>query len=107
MRAFDIVMTNPPYFSGTPRKDGAHHNADIYKWTAACVKRLKPRGMFYTIVVPDVLDKVIAALHDAKCGGITIQPLATARGIERAIVSARLGVKSPAKIFFPVDLNAE
>ncbi|MDR3208344.1 MAG: methyltransferase [Rickettsiales bacterium] len=106
-RLFDVVVTNPPYSSGTPRKDAAHHNADIYKWTAACAKRMKARGMFYAIAAPDVMDKIIAALHDSKCGEISVQPLATKKGIERVIISARLGVKTPARIFFPVDLNTD
>ncbi|MDR1071586.1 MAG: methyltransferase [Rickettsiales bacterium] len=106
-RLFDAVVTNPPYFSGTPRADAAHHNADIYKWTAACAKRVKARGMLYMIVAPGVLDKAVAALHDSKFGEISIRPLATERGIERVVVSARLGVRTPAKIFFPVDLNAD
>ena len=97
-RQFDLVITNPPYFSGTARKDGAHHNADIYEWTAACVRRLRPRGVFYAIVPPAVMDKVIAALYDGKCGGLAIRPIVTSNGIARLVISARLGVKTPARI---------
>lgn len=105
-RQFDFVVTNPPYFSGTPRKDGAHHNVDIYKWTAASAKRVRPRGYFYAIAGVDVMDKVIAALHDAKCGGITLKligrspggKLGAQNGIERVVISARKNVKTPARI---------
>ena len=101
---FDIVVTNPPYFSGTPREDGAHHNADIYEWTRACVKRLTPRGMFYTIVAPDVLDQVVAAMYDGKLGGITLKPIVTKHdNIERVVISGRLNVKTPARIIFPPE----
>jgi len=101
---FDIVITNPPYFSGTPRKDKAHHNVDIYEWTRACIKRLAPRGMFYTIVAPDVLDQVVAAMYDAKLGAITLHPIATKTdNIERIVISGRLGVKTKANMFFPID----
>ncbi|MDR2268651.1 MAG: methyltransferase [Rickettsiales bacterium] len=104
-RLFDFVVTNPPYFSGTARKDGAHHNVNIYEWTASCVKRLRARGMFFCIVAPAVMDKVIAALHDGKCGKIEIKPFATSNGIKRVIISARLGVKTPTKIFFSIDFD--
>jgi tRNA1(Val) A37 N6-methylase TrmN6 len=97
-RLFDCVVTNPPYFSGTPRNDNAHHNIDIYEWVRACVRRLRARGMFFSIVAPDVLDKVIAALYNSKCGKIELHPIATSSGIERVIISARLGVKTPASI---------
>ena len=30
---FDLVITNPPYFYGTPAEHNAHHNADITRWT--------------------------------------------------------------------------
>jgi hypothetical protein len=63
--------------------------------------------MFHMISAPDAMDKAIAALHDSKCGGISIRPLATENGIERVVISARLGVRTPARIFFPVDLNAD
>jgi len=99
---FDIVVTNPPYFSGTPREDAAHHNADIYEWTRACIRRLTPRGMFYTIVAPVVFDQVVAAAYDAKLGAITMRPIATKTdNIERIIISGRLGVKSPSKLCSP------
>ena len=28
-RTFDLVVTNPPYFYGTPAKHNAHHNANL------------------------------------------------------------------------------
>ena len=103
-KKFDIVMTNPPYFSGTPRDDAAHHNVDIYEWTRSCVKRLVPRGIFYTIVAPDVLDQVVAALYYSKCGAITLHPIATnGDNIERIVISGRLNVKTKSKMFFPID----
>jgi tRNA1Val (adenine37-N6)-methyltransferase len=99
---FDVVVTNPPFFAGTPKKSGAHHNADIYKWTAAAAKRLRARGFIYIIVPPGALDKVVAALYDSKCGEITIRPIETSKGIERVVISGRLGVKSPARLLPPV-----
>ncbi|GHV31821.1 hypothetical protein AGMMS4952_21160 [Spirochaetia bacterium] len=103
VRTFDIVMTNPPFFSGTARADAAHHNANIFEWTRACVRRLKPRGMFYCIIDGPKIPDVIAALYDAKMGGVQIAPLQTGNKIERVIICARSGVKTPAIIFPPLD----
>jgi tRNA1(Val) A37 N6-methylase TrmN6 len=91
-RQFDLVVTNPPYFFGTPRDDAAHHNADVYEWTNACAKRLRARGRFFAIADAGVMDKVIAALVTRKCGGITVM-----RAGERVVIGARAGVKTPAK----------
>jgi tRNA1(Val) A37 N6-methylase TrmN6 len=100
------VITNPPYFSGTPRADGAHHNADVYEWTRACARRLKARGTFLCIVAPAVLDKVVSALRDSKCGKIELSPIATGRGIERVVISARLGVGTGAAIAMPLAADS-
>jgi tRNA1(Val) A37 N6-methylase TrmN6 len=100
---FDCVVTNPPYFSGTERMDKAHHNIDVYKWVSMCTKRLRSRGTFHCIVCPDVMDKTFAALVDSKCGKIEIQPIQTSNGIERVIISARLGVKTPSKLFVAIN----
>ena len=100
-RQFDFVVTNPPYFSGTPRRDNAHHNVDIYGWTSACVKRLRARGVFYCIVSTGVMDKVIAALSNGKCGGITVRVAPS----DRVIISGRLGVKTGAKLLIDLCSN--
>lgn len=96
---FDTVVSNPPYFTGTARTDAAHHNVDIYEWTRSCIRRLRTRGMFYCIVSPNVVDKVVAAMYDSKCGKIELHPIETSNGIERVIISGRLGVKSPSSIY--------
>jgi tRNA1(Val) A37 N6-methylase TrmN6 len=102
-KLFDCVVTNPPYFSGTERSDRAHHNIDIYKWVSACIKRLRSRGTFHCILSTDVMDLAIAALVNSKCGKIEIQPIQTSNGIERIIISARLGVKTPSKLFVAMN----
>mgnify|MGYP003304723280 CR=1 FL=1 len=40
-RTFDLVITTPPYFYGTPAKHNAHHNADLNTWIKKCVARKK------------------------------------------------------------------
>ncbi len=113
-RTFDLVITNPPYFMGSAAKHNAHHNADIYAWTKKCIARVKPRGHFATIVATGVIDKVIAALHDANAGDIEIIPLfgsipnpQSKAPSERAIIRARAGVRGPAKIHPGISMQDE
>lgn len=92
-RTFDVVMTNPPYFKGSARAGGMHHNADIFEWTRACGRRVRPRGYIYIIVDAAQTARVIQALDTF--GNININPLFSNRDTaERVIVSARLGVKT-------------
>ncbi|MDR1697077.1 MAG: methyltransferase [Rickettsiales bacterium] len=104
-RTFDVVVTNPPYFRGSARAGGAHHNADIYAWTRACLRRVRPHGKFYCIIDIGQTDTVIAALHESKCGGITMCPLVSSNGPERVLLSAKQGAKSPFRLLPPVDMN--
>ncbi|MCL2339172.1 MAG: methyltransferase domain-containing protein [Proteobacteria bacterium] len=96
-RTFDAVMTNPPYFRGTPRKstdrapqkseifvggvnraqstNNSHHNVDLYKWVRMCLKRVRPLGYFYCIVDTAMIGDIIAAIVTGKGGDIEIVPL--------------------------------
>lgn len=99
-RTFDAVITNPPYFKGSAAGHGAHHNVDLTAWTRACLKRVRPRGYFYTIVDSTAINEIITACTQGKAGGIEILPLFGAKKheAERVLISARLGVKTGAKI---------
>lgn len=106
-KTFDAVITNPPYFKGNAAKHGAHHNVDLNKWAMTCLKRVKPRGYFYTIIDTNVAGEVIAALYNGKAGDIEIIPLfSTGKKIaERVLISARLGVKIGTKIYSGMLMN--
>jgi tRNA1(Val) A37 N6-methylase TrmN6 len=107
-RTFDAVITNPPYFKGTAAKHGAHHNADLYEWTRACLRRVRPRGYFYIIIDSAVMDKVIAGLHDGKAGDMRIIPLYGAKGCaERVLISARSGANGGAMLLSGLSMNDE
>ncbi len=103
---FDIVVTNPPFFAGASSpnklKSGAHTAIDLYAWTKNCIKRVKPRGYFYTIVDAGGASQIIAACHDSNAFDITVVPLISSvkTGVaERILLRARLGVKSPSKFY--------
>lgn len=90
-RTFDLVITNPPYFNGTPAKHNAHHNVDLGTWVARCIARVRPMGTFCIITDATTIACVIAEMSK-KLGDITILPLFGARNVaERVLISGRLG----------------
>ena len=104
-RTFDMVITNPPYFRGTPAAHNAHHNTDIAKWIQKSVARVRPHGIFCTIVDPGVASDVIATLNSV-CGDITIFPLfSTKHTAERVIIRARVGSHGPMTIYDGLNMN--
>lgn len=104
-RTFDLVMTNPPYFKGTPAHHNAHHNADIAQWTRTALRRVRPRGHFCTIVDAKCTSEVIGALNDT-CGDITIFPLFGAKNTaERVLIGARTGVRGGATLHMGMSMN--
>ncbi len=104
-RTFDLVITNPPYFKGTPAHHNAHHNADISRWTRTALRRVRPRGHFWTIVDAKCVGDVVAALNDT-CGDITIFPLFGAKKTaERVLIGARLGVRGGTTIHQGMCMN--
>lgn len=104
-RTFDLVLTNPPYFNGTPARHAAHHNADLDKWFTKCAARVRPRGILCTIVDSGVSARVISAISD-RFGDINIYPLFGAGAVaERVIIRARLGVHSPTVIHRAISMN--
>ncbi len=104
---FDLVITNPPYFQGTPtKKHQAHHNTDIYKWTKRCVARVKPDGYFCTIVDALVVDKILSVLCDKHMGDIQIYPLFSNKNTaERVLIRAKKGVKTGSTLFQGTSMN--
>lgn len=90
-RTFDLVVTNPPYFNGTPAQHNAHHNADLPQWVSRCIARVRPMGTFCIITDAATISTVIAEMSK-KLGDIHILPLFGAkRTAERVLISGRLG----------------
>ena len=104
-RTFDIVITNPPYFRGTPAKHNAHHNADLALWTRKCIARVRPRGYFCTIVSADRISDVIAEMNH-HCGDITIIPLFGAKQTaERVLLRGRIGTRGASILYSGLPMN--
>ena len=106
-RTFDMVITNPPYFRGTPAAHNAHHNTDIIKWVKKSVARVRPNGTFCTIVDACAASEVIATLTGV-CGDINIFPLfSTKNTAERVIVRARVASHAPTVIYNGLNMNCD
>lgn len=104
-RTFDAVITNPPYFRGTPAKHNAHHNADLTTWTRKCIARVRPHGYFCIIVSADRLDEIITQTRQ-HCGDITIIPLFGAKKTaERVLLRARVGSRGGAVLYRGFSMN--
>ncbi len=106
-RTFDLVITNPPYFNGTPARHNAHHNADIKQWIKRATARVKPRGTICTIIDAAVLADVVSILNTC-CGDITIIPLfSNKQSAERVLVRARVGTHGGAAVYRGLDMNCD
>ena len=108
-RTFDLVISNPPYFTGTPsqKHPNAHHNIDLTQWVRRCVARVRPMGYFCTIVDATRLTDVLSVIAK-KCGSITIIPLFGAKTIaERVLIRGRLGNKGGSIVHSGYPMNYE
>lgn len=105
---FDLVVTNPPYFSGTPARHGAHHNADISQWMKRCVARAKPNGYFCTIIDAPLIGIVLSVLNDKHLGDIRIFPLFGTENketAERVLIFARKSVRTGSTLYKGLPMN--
>ncbi len=108
MDRFDLVITNPPYFWGTPPKHNAqaHHNIDIYSWVKRATARVDAKGCFCIIVDALCVDKVLSCLYVKKFGDIQIFPLFGAKETaERVLIRARQGSKTGCTIYHGTSMN--
>lgn len=103
---FDLVITNPPYFSGTPARHGAHHNVDITEWMKRSIARVKPNGYFCTIIDALLMTKVLSVLNDKHMGNTQIYPLFGSKYCaERVLIRAKKGSRTGATLFSGSSMN--
>lgn len=104
-RTFDLVITNPPYFRGTPAHHNAHHNADLGLWIDKCISRVRPMGTFCIITDAATLADTIFHMNK-KLGSITIIPLFGGKNTaERVLVSGQLGSQGITKLYDKYPMN--
>lgn len=105
---FDLVITNPPYFFGTPGNTKAHHATDISKWLKRSIARVKPNGFFCVISDALVIDIIISTLENRHFGDIQIFPLFSNKSTaERVLIRARLGVRTGCRLYSGTNMNNE
>lgn len=105
---FDHAMMNPPYLeacggdaSPDPGKQAAciEGAARLADWIEAGLAAIRRKGHITLIHRAERLGDIIALLH-GRAGGVVVFPLWPKQGeaAKRVIVSARKGVKSPARL---------
>ena len=104
----DLVLSNPPYLPagradispdpGRARSD-VEAAGELREWIAAAADLLRPKGRLTLVHRADRMDEIMAALS-GPFGEVTLHPLWPKAGREakRILVSARLGVRSPARL---------
>lgn len=106
-RTFDVVVTNPPYFYGTPASHNAHHNSDLSLWVSRCIARVRPMGTFCIITDAATIGTVVSVMA-TKLGDITIFPLFGAKSTaERVLISGRLGTRGMGVLHRGLPMNYE
>ena len=106
-KTFDLVVTNPPYFNGTPAKHNAHHNADIRTWISKSISRVRPMGTFCIITDASTTAMAVAEMSK-KLGSINIIPLFGAKNIaERVLISGKLGTNGNTILHKGFPMNYE
>ena len=105
---FDLVVTNPPYFNGTPAKHNAHHNTDIEKWIKKSCARVNPNGHICIIIDSLCAVKVTSTLESKHFGDIQIFPLFGAKNkAERVLIRAKQGAKTGSTLYCGTSMNNE
>ncbi len=116
--SFNHVMTNPPYLTaaqadappnGSKALANVESDVGLADWLGFCLKMLRPKGTLALIHRADRLDQILAALHAAKAGDITVIPLWPKQGrtAKRVIVTARKSVASPLTLHPGLVLHQE
>ncbi len=103
---FDLVITNPPYFNGTPAQHNAHHNADITNWIKNCCSRVNPNGYICIIIDTLCTNRVITVLTEKHFGDIQIFPLfSTKHSAERIMIKAKQNSKTGTTLYSGTSMN--
>jgi tRNA1(Val) A37 N6-methylase TrmN6 len=106
-RTFDLVITNPPYFTGTPARHHAHHNVDLTRWVARCMCRLRSMGTFCIITDATTIAIVLPEMTK-KLADIKIFPLFGGKDTaERVLISGRLGTRGISSVHRGLSMNYE
>lgn len=113
-RAFDHVVTNPPYWGpGTAAADAGRDLAlrgdatPLAGWVDAARRRLRPGGWLTLILGADRLADALVAMAGG-FGSLALLPLAprAGRDAHRIVIRARKGARGPLRLLSPFVLHA-
>lgn len=104
-RCFDCIVTNPPFYdpdnfrSSEKKLTANFETVNIKSWISFCIKRLKNRGNFYIIHIPEKLGAILTALGDL-VGKIEITPIHSHanQAAKRILISCKKGSREQLKI---------
>ena len=101
-RQFHHVMTNPPYFTETPKRQNdvtatAHaEQVGLSKWLDFCIKKVRAKGTLTIIHRTEAVPEILSILN-GRMGKITLIPLYPKVGQKpkRIIIQATMNSKTP------------
>ena len=107
LNSFDHIMTNPPYYeynrtqsSPDPGKAQANtETVDLGKWIKACLKMLKPKGVFTMIHRAERLTEILSHLGN-HVGELVIFPLwpGANKAARRVIIQGRKNIRGEIRL---------
>ena len=101
-RQFHHVVTNPPYFTETPKRQNsvtatAHaEQIPLSKWLDFCIKKVRAKGTLTIIHRTEAVPEILSVLN-GRMGNITLIPLWPKNNVEpkRVIIRAKMNSKTP------------
>ncbi len=104
-KIFDSVVTNPPFYcpknfrSSEKKSTSNFETVNLKSWISFCLKRLKPRGNFYIIHLPERLEHILESLVNL-AGKIEIFPIYSRQyePAKRIIIRCKKMSREPLKI---------
>ncbi|MDJ0919950.1 MAG: methyltransferase [Henriciella sp.] len=110
---FDLVFSNPPFFSdgaiqppGEGKQDAYLESLPLKDWLGAMLFALRPKGTLVMIHRAAELARILAVI-ERRTGEITVMPVRSFPGSDakRVIVKARKGLRSgPMRLLSGIDL---
>lgn len=101
-RQFHHVVTNPPYFTETPKRENdvtatAHaEQIPLSEWLDFCIKKVRAKGTLTIIHRTQAVPEILSILN-GRMGNIKLMPLWPKSGTEpkRIIIQATMNSKTP------------
>lgn len=114
LNSFDQLMTNPPYYeynrsqsSPIPGKAQANtETVNLGKWIKACLKFLKPKGVFTMIHRAERLTEILYHLR-SRVGDLVVYPLwpGPSKNARRILIQGRKNIRGELRLAQGITLH--